>query len=242
MEIKVFESKKELGKGAAKYFIDLVNQKSDAVLGLATGSSPENTYLELINAYKENKVSFANVKTYNLDEYVGLDTNHPQSYYTFMQENLFKHIDIKQENINLPSGIGDTQLNCQLYNDKLAQTEIDMQLLGIGSNGHIAFNEPGTAFDSITHCIELQKNTVADNARFFDNDLTKVPTHALTMGLSNIMQAKQIVLIAYGKNKAQAIYEMVKGPITEALPASILQNHPNVVVLLDEEAAALLND
>ena len=237
MEIRIFENKEALSRAAAKYFIDVLNEKEHPVLGLATGSSPIGMYQKLIEAHEDGKIDFSNVTTYNLDEYVGLDRNHEQSYYRFMCENLFDHVNIDLANVNVPSGLGDPQANCDDYNKKLLENEIDIQILGIGSNGHIAFNEPGTKFSSVTHCVDLDENTLQDNARFFDGDINKVPTQALTMGLSNIMKAKQIILIATGTNKAEAVRHMIQGEVTEDMPASILQFHPNVVILTDREAA-----
>ncbi len=239
MEIRIFENKEALNRAAAKYFIEVINDKKKPVLGLATGSSPIGMYEKLIESYQKGLIDFSNVVTYNLDEYCGLDKNHEQSYYSFMHNNLFSHVNIKEENINIPSGEGnddELQKACDDYNLKLRENEIDIQILGIGSNGHIAFNEPGTPFGTKTHCVELDQNTREDNARFF-NSIDEVPKHAITMGLANIMKSKQIILIATGANKADAVRRMIQGDVTEQMPASILQFHPNVVVLTDREAA-----
>jgi glucosamine-6-phosphate deaminase len=158
-----------------------------------------------------------------------------------MHENLFNHLDIKKENVNLPSVLGDDmQANCDAYNELLSKYSINLQLLGIGSNGHLAFNEPGTPFDSVTQVVDLVESTIQDNARFFDYDLSKVPTQSITMGIENIMEAEKILLIASGKNKAEAIYQTVKGEVSTDWPASILQRHQDVTVVVDEEAASLL--
>ncbi len=239
MEIRIFENKEALNRAAAKYFIEVINDKKKPVLGLATGSSPIGMYEKLIEAYQKELIDFSNVVTYNLDEYCGLDKRHEQSYYRFMHENLFSHVNIKEENINIPSGEGndeDLQKACDEYNLKLRENEIDIQILGIGSNGHIAFNEPGTPFGTKTHCVELDQKTREDNARFFNN-IEEVPKHAITMGLANIMKSKKIILIATGANKADAVRRMIQGDVTEQMPASILQFHPNVVILTDREAA-----
>lgn len=239
MEIRIFENKEALNRAAAKYFIEVINDKKKPVLGLATGSSPIGMYEKLIESYQKGAIDFSNVVTYNLDEYCGLDKTHEQSYYQFMQENLFSHVNMNEKNINIPSGEGseeDLQKACDEYNLKLRENEIDIQILGIGSNGHIAFNEPGTPFGTKTHCVELDQNTREDNARFF-NSLDEVPKHAITMGLANIMKSKKIILIATGANKADAVRRMIQGDVTEQMPASILQFHPNVVVLTDREAA-----
>lgn len=230
----------ELSLEASKIMIDLIKSKPNATLGLATGSSPIGLYKNLIAAYNNNEISFKDIKTFNLDEYCDLPREHPESYYSFMHRNLFDHIDIKEENVHLPSSVGtDLQKNCDEYNALLNNAEIDIQLLGIGANGHIGFNEPGTKFDSQTQIIKLAEKTRQDNKRFF-NSIDEVPTHAITMGIKNIMNAKQILLVASGKSKADAVYKLINGEVTEDFPASILKKHPNVTVIVDEEAASLL--
>ncbi len=215
--------------------------KDHPVLGLATGSSPVGLYKEMIRDHQENGTSYKDILTFNLDEYVGLPRDHEQSYYTFMHEQLFNHIDIPEENVHVPVGCEeDEEAECVSYEQELSRHTVDIQVLGIGSDGHIAFNEPGTPFDSPTHLMELTQQTRQDNARFFDNDITQVPTHAITMGLASIMRAKKIIVIATGANKAEAVYGMLKGPKTTDCPASILQDHADVTVLLDKEAAARL--
>ena len=232
----------ELSNVAGKIMLDLVKANPECTLGLATGSSPIGLYQYLINAYKNNEVSFANVKSFNLDEYCDLPREHPESYYSFMHTNLFDHIDIKEENVHLPSSLGkDLEANCKQYSDALNAATVDMQLLGIGANGHIGFNEPGTSFESETLIVTLQEKTRKDNARFFDNDINQVPTHAITMGIKNIMNAKSVLLVASGSNKATAIKKLMEGEITEEFPASALHNHTGkVIVVADEEACALL--
>jgi glucosamine-6-phosphate deaminase len=241
--IKVITCKdyEEVSDRAAEIMLDVVKNNPKAVLGLATGSSPIGLYQRMIKDHQENGTSYAEITTFNLDEYVGLEQEHPQSYYTFMHQNLFNHIDIKKENVNLPSVQGeDMQANCDAYNELLSKYKIDLQLLGIGSNGHLAFNEPGTPFDSVTQVVDLLDSTIQDNARFFDNDMSKVPTQSITMGIKNVMDAKRILLIASGKNKAEAIYQTVKGEVSTDCPASILQRHPDVTIVVDEDAASLL--
>ncbi len=239
MKVTVFESKKELYQQAAKLIIDKVKAKPNIHLGLATGSTPVPLYQALINDHKMNQTSYKQVVSFNLDEYTNLDRNHPQSYYTFMKNQLFDFIDIKQS--YLPNGnASDLGKEAQSYTDLLKKEGIDIQVLGLGSNGHIGFNEPHTPFESTTHIVTLDEKTRKDNARFFDNDLTKVPKQAITMGIKNIMEAKEIILIVTGKNKAEAVFKMLKGPVTEQLPASILQNHPCVMIYLDQDAASLL--
>lgn len=212
------------------------------VLGLATGSTPLGLYSRMVKDHKENGTSYKDIKSFNLDEYVGLPITHPESYYAFMHRNLFDEIDIEEENAHVPSGLGeDLEGQAKKYDAMIDECPVDIQLLGIGSDGHIAFNEPGTAFDSGTHVTDLAESTIKDNCRFFDNDITKVPTQAVTQGIGTIMKAKNILLIATGANKAKAVKDMLEGPIDEACPASILQKHDNVTVILDEPAAALLN-
>lgn len=236
MEIRIFENKEELSKVAAQYFIDVINKNDKPVLGLATGSSPLGMYNELIEAYNNQEVDFKNVVTFNLDEYVGINKDHSQSYFKFMRDNLFNHVNIDLEKTHIPCGVNNPEEVCKEYNELLSQNTIDIQILGIGSNGHIAFNEPGTPFTSTTHCVDLQEKTISDNARFFDGDMNLVPKQAITMGLSNIISAKQIILIATGENKAEAIKKLLIGEINEDMPASILQNHNNVVILVDRAA------
>ena len=215
--------------------------KPGKVLGLATGSTPLGLYARMVEDHKTNGTSYKDIKTFNLDEYVGLEITHPESYYAFMHRNLFDLIDIPEENTHVPSGLGDDlQAQAAHYDEMIDNNPVDIQLLGIGSDGHIAFNEPGTPFDSGTHVCDLAETTIKDNCRFFDNDISKVPTQAVTQGIGTIMKAKNILLIATGANKAQAVKDMIEGPVDVACPASILQNHQDVVVIVDEAAASLL--
>ena len=237
----IIATKEEINQIVSKEIIDLINKNNNCVLGLATGSTPEGVYKLLVEAYNKKEVSFKNVKSYNLDEYVGLEETHNQSYRYFMNSHLFNHIDIKLENTHIPSN-KDDENNLEIYDQKIKEAGgIDIQILGIGSNGHIAFNEPGTSFNSNTHIVTLKESTISDNSRFF-NSIDEVPKQAITMGLNSIMQAKRIILIAFGKNKQDAIYKMMALDPSEELPASILQNHPNVTIYCDEDAASLLVD
>ena len=211
------------------------------VLGLATGSTPLGLYQRMVKDHQKNGTSYKDIKTFNLDEYVGLPITHPESYYAFMHRNLFDQIDIPQENTHVPSGLGaDLEKQAAQYDEMIAESPVDIQLLGIGSDGHIAFNEPGTPFDSGTHVTDLAESTIRDNCRFFDNDISKVPTQAVTQGIGTIMKARSILLIATGANKAQAVKDMVNGPVSEDCPASILQQHPDVTLIVDEAAGSLL--
>lgn len=224
----------------ADEFVKQVNAKPNSVLGLATGTSPLKVYADMIKANKEGKVSFKDCATFNLDEYIGLEGTHNQSYRYFMNDNLFNHIDIDKARTHVLKGVGDYEAYMKQYDDEIASFGgIDLQILGIGSDGHIAFNEPGTPFDSLTHIAELTESTIKDNSRLF-NDISEVPTKAVTMGLKSIMNARKIVLIATGKNKAKAIYNLLKGPKTEEVPCSILQDHPDCTIYCDEEAYSLV--
>ncbi|MBQ9729023.1 MAG: glucosamine-6-phosphate deaminase [Clostridia bacterium] len=240
MKVIITENYDEMSQKAAELIIDIVKKNPSAILGLATGSSPIGTYKNMAKAYENGEVSFKNVSSVNLDEYVGLTADHDQSYAYFMKTNLFDHIDIDQKNTNLPSGSApDCQKECDRYNALLDEMKPDVQVLGLGSNGHIGFNEPNTPFDSVTHLVDLTESTIKDNSRLF-NSIDEVPRQALSMGIKNIMQAKSILMVVSGKNKAEAVKGMVKGEITPALPASVLQLHPFVTVICDKDAASLL--
>ena len=240
MKIIVVKNPIELGKKAFEYMADVVKSNPNATLGLATGSTPLPLYREMILDFEKNGASYSHIKTFNLDEYVGLDSSSEQSYIRFMKDNLFDSLDIDMKNVNIPNGMApDLQNECRRYSSVLSQNKVDIQILGIGGNGHIAFNEPGTPFDSKTHIVSLTEKTISDNARFFD-DISQVPTKALTMGIGEIVKAKLILILATGDNKADAVYNMIKGPISENCPASILQKHPNTIVILDEDAACKL--
>lgn len=235
----VIATKEEINKLVSDEIIELVKNKPNCILGLATGSTPLGVYSLLVEAYRKDEVSFKDVISFNLDEYVGLEPTHNQSYRYFMNTNLFNNIDIDINNTHIPS-LNEDENYYKLYDEKIEKAGgIDLQLLGIGSNGHIAFNEPNTPFNSKTHIVSLNESTIKDNSRFF-NDINEVPKEAITMGLESIMQAKRIILIAFGKNKAEAINTMFIKDSSEALPASILQNHKNVTIYCDEEASSIL--
>ena len=240
MKVIIVEDYEQMSKKAGEIVLDVVKKNPSAVLGFATGTSPIGLYDYLVQANKNGEVSFANVKTVNLDEYAGITATNENSYAYFMKKHLFDRIDIDNKNTNLPNGIAeDRQVECDRYNALLDQMQQDIQVLGIGSNGHIGFNEPGTSFNSTTHIVDLTESTIKDNSRLFD-DVSQVPLQAFSMGIKNIMNAKQIVLVASGKNKAQAVKGLIKGEITEELPASILQLHPFVTIVIDKDAASLL--
>ena len=240
MKVIIVENYDEMSVKAAEILTDIVKKNPKAVLGLATGSSPIGTYQNMAKDHRENGTSYKEVVSVNLDEYVGLTADHDQSYAYFMYENLFKNIDIDLKNTNLPSGsASDLQAECDRYNALLANYQQDVQVLGLGSNGHIGFNEPNTPFDSVTHLVDLTENTIKDNSRLFAS-IDEVPRQALSMGIKNIMNAKSILVVVSGKNKAAAVRGMVKGEVTPALPASVLQLHPFVTVICDKDAASLL--
>ena len=240
MKVIITENYEEMSQKAAEIIIDIVKNNPNAVLGLATGSSPIGAYQAIAKDHRENGTSYKGVTTVNLDEYVGLTPDHDQSYAYFMYENLFKHIDIDLANTNLPRGsAADLEKECDRYNALLETYKQDVQVLGLGSNGHIAFNEPGTPFGSVTRKVSLTESTIKDNSRLF-NSIDEVPRFALSMGIKNIMNAKSIVMVVSGKNKAKAVKGMVKGEITESLPASVLQLHPCVTIICDKDAASEL--
>lgn len=233
----------ELGKKAAAIIIEHVKAKPDAVLGLATGSTPQTTYRELIRDHKENGTSYRQVTTVNLDEYIGLSPEDPNSYHYFMKKELFDAIDIAKENTHLPNGeAADLEAECRRYDDLIRSVGgIDLQLLGIGRNGHIGFNEPGTSFQTRTHVVELAEDTRKANARFFPS-LDAVPTSAITMGIQNILESKRILLLASGPAKAEAMARLLnQREITEAFPASCLHLHDDVTVIADEAALSLVD-
>ncbi|UHA74414.1 glucosamine-6-phosphate deaminase [Paenibacillus sp. 481] len=241
MNIMTFQTNEELNQIAASIVASLVQTKPNAVLGLATGSTPIGLYQELIRLNQKGYVSFKNVKSYNLDEYVGLPADHSETYRTFMNTQLFDHIDIDKNNTYVPNGNApDLDAECQYYDEMLAAASLDMQLLGIGHNGHIAFNEPDDQLHSGTHVVQLKEETRQANARFFSS-IDEVPSQAITMGVGSILKAKMIMLIVRGAEKADIVKRALQGPITTEVPASLLQTHPNVVVLLDKEAAKHLD-
>jgi glucosamine-6-phosphate deaminase len=241
MRIIVAANYDEMSKKAADIVASQIILKPESVVGLATGGTPVGFYSELIKIHKDGKFSFKEVKTFNLDEYYGLDKDNTQSYHYYMTDNLFKHIDINIENVNIPSGMAkDIEVECKAYEAKIKSAGgIDIQVLGIGTNGHIGFNEPDVKFEAITHLVNLDEETIEANSRFF-NSIEEVPKSAISMGIKTIMHAKKIVLLASGIEKAKVIERMLNGDITPDLPASILQLHPDVTLILDKGAASEL--
>lgn len=238
MKLIITKDYAEMSEIAAKIVEETVQSVENPVLGLATGSTPIGTYNLLRDFFNQKKLSFKNVKTVNLDEYVGLGKEDDQSYVYFMKSHLFDFVDLPEENTNIPNGKAQNlQAECQRYGKIVSENACDLQILGLGGNGHIGFNEPNTPFDSVTHVVQLAENTVKDNSRFFD-DVSLVPTQAITMGISEIMKAKKILLLVSGANKADALYAAVCGEVSESCPASVLQNHPDCIVIADEAAAS----
>ena len=223
---------KNLSQKAATIIAAQIIRKPDSVLGLATGSTPEGTYAELIELNKQGIIDFAGVSTFNLDEYYGLPCEHPQSYAYYMHQKLFSHVNLAPGNTHLPSGTAsDAQQECQRFEEHIRQLGgIDLQLLGIGRNGHIGFNEPGESFPAATHLTDLAQDTIAANSRFLAPG-EKIPTQALSMGIGTIMLAKSILLIANGPNKTWALEQTINGPVTPHVPASVLQFHQDVTVI-----------
>ncbi len=241
MEIITSPTAKEASRLAARYVARLVQQKPHAVLGLATGGTPVMLYQELITLHQEG-LDFSQVTTFNLDEYIGLAPDHPCSYRRFMNENLFDHLNIPAECTHLPDGLAnDVEAHCQEYEDAIAAAGgLDVQILGVGTDGHIGFNEPTSSLASRTRIKTLTEQTRTDNARFFEHP-EQVPIHCVTMGIGTIMDSRRIIMLAFGKQKAEIVKAFVEGPVTAMVPASVLQMHPHVTVFLDDAAASLLS-
>ena len=240
MKVVVVANFDSMSAEVAKIVYGQIGKKPHSVLGLATGSSPLGVY-KLLVEYHKMGTDFSKVTTFNLDEYVGLRPDHPQSYRWYMEENFFSKVNIKKEQTFIPNGVAeDLEAECLRYEDLIKQAGgIDLQLLGIGSNGHIGFNEPGSEFGTITRVVDLAESTIKDNSRFFES-IDEVPTQAISMGIKTIMQAKEIILMASGGSKADAIYAAVYGPVTTEVPASVLQLHPAATLVVDQAAASKL--
>jgi len=241
MEVIIQRDYDQISKVAAQIVVEVLNAKPNAVLGMATGSTPLGLYKELVRLHQKEQIDFSRVTTFNLDEYVGLPVSHPQSYHYFMHENFFKHVNIPPQNINIPSGTtSNYPAFCEWYEQRIADCGgIDLQILGIGSDGHIAFNEPTSSLSSRTRLKTLSKQTIDDNARFFERR-EDVPVYAITMGVGTILDARKLILIGSGKAKAKAIAQAVEGPVTSMVTASAIQLHRDAVVIVDREAAAEL--
>ena len=241
MEVIIRDTYEEMSRAAAAVVARVMNAKPGAVLGLATGSTPLGLYQELVRMHREEGLDFAQVRTFNLDEYVGLPARHPQSYHHFMHENLFKHINISPQNVYIPSGTTDNYTAfCEWYEERIEECGgIDLQILGVGTDGHIGFNEPCSSLGSRTRLKTLAKFTIDDNARFFERR-EDVPIYAITMGVGTILEARRLMLLANGENKADAVAQAVEGPVTGMVTGSAIQLHPDVEVFLDTAAAGKL--
>ena len=241
MKINILKTAEEIGVAVAKIFTDEVKNTPTCVLGLATGATPIPTYNNIKATYNNGGISFKDVKTYNLDEYCDLPKNDKNSYYTFMHEQLFNGLDILEENVHFLDGnAADSQAECKRYDNEINEAGgIDIQLLGIGNNAHIGFNEPADEFTTGSFKVKLTESTINANKIYFDEN--PMPHYALTMGIKQIMSAKKVILIATGPKKAEAVRNMIEGPVTAQVPASILQEHQDVIIFLDEEAASLLS-
>jgi glucosamine-6-phosphate deaminase len=242
MEVVILEQPAELGRLAADAIVSLLSRRPNAVLGLATGSSPLAVYDELAARHEAGAVSFAAARGFTLDEYVGLPADHPERYRTVIHRDFVDRVDFAPGAVEGPDGLAeDIPAACAAYEEAIAAAGgVDLQILGIGSDGHIAFNEPGSSFASRTRIKTLTRQTRLDNARFFDGDVDAVPTHCLTQGLGTVMEARHIVLLATGQAKAEAVHQLVEGAVSAMWPATILQHHRHVTVLLDEAAASRL--
>lgn len=247
MRLIIQPSYEKISAWAAEYIVTSINKfkptaEKPFVLGLPTGSSPLGMYKELIRLRKEGKVSFANIVTFNMDEYIGIPEDHPQSYHTFMWSNFFNHIDVKKENVNILNGnAGNPEEECRRYEDKIKlYRKINLFVGGIGPDGHIAFNEPGSSLTSRTRIKTLTTDTVIANSRFFDNDINKVPKTALTVGVGTILDAEEVLIIANGHGKARALYHAVEGSINQMWTISALQLHPKGIIVCDDAATVEL--
>ncbi len=241
MEVIIKSTYEEMSRAAAAQVVNVMNTKPNAVLGMATGSTPLGLYQELVRLHREEGLDFSQVTTFNLDEYVGVAPDHPQSYHHFMHENFFQHVNVPAQNIYIPSGnTNNYRAFCGWYERRIEECGgIDVQILGIGSDGHVAFNEPGSSLTSRTRLKTLAKPTIDDNARFFERR-EDVPIYAITMGVGTIMEARKLLLLANGTNKAWAVGAAVEGPVTGMVTASALQMHPRAKVFLDNDAASEL--
>jgi glucosamine-6-phosphate deaminase len=243
MKLIIQKNYEDISRWTASHIAKRINDFNPSpekpfVLGLPTGSSPVGTYREMVKMNKEGKVSFRNVITFNMDEYVGIPKEHPESYHTFMHTHFFDHIDINRENINIPNGNAtDLEKECIQYEEKIKQAGgIDLFLGGMGADGHIAFNVPGSSLSSCTRLVSLNYDTIVANSRFFNNDLTKVPRKALTVGVKTVLDAQEVVIVVNGYKKARALQKVVEGGITHIWTLSALQMHPDATIVCDEEA------
>lgn len=243
MKIIVFDNEKEVDEYVGKHIIHLIKTKENPVIGFATGNTPLGMYQYLINQFNQRYVDFSQVKAFNLDEYAGIEKTHPRSFASAMKESLFDHINIKKENIfSLNGATQNMTSECLNYDKLIYENPIDVQILGIGMDGHIAYNEPGTSFDSGTHIVNLHKKSIESSLDYGFDNIEDVPKQGITQGIHTIMQAKELVMIAKGKKKAKLVKRMIEGKVSEDFPSSIIQKHSNVIVVLDKDAAKELSE
>lgn len=240
MKLIITKDHEEMSQKAAEIFSNQIKSNPKSILGLATGGTPERMYELLVNLNKSGINDWSGITTFNLDEYIGIEADHSVSYRTYMNENLFSKININLANTHVPKGTGDIELNCKKYDEAiLAKGGIDLQVLGIGENAHIAFNEPGSPENGGTSIVNLTESTIQANSRYFKS-INDVPKTAITMGIGSILKARKIILLASGVKKAQAIKDMIEGPMTDKVPASFLQKHNDLTIIVDQAAASLL--
>lgn len=245
VEVKKFDNKETAARDVAEHIVSLINNfnptpEKPFVMGLPTGSSPEPVYKELVKFYKAGKVSFQNVVTFNMDEYCGLDANDEQSYRYFMNQNLFNHVDIKPENINILNGMAeDKEAECKAYEEKIAKfAPFQVFMGGVGPEGHIAFNERGSSRDSVTREIQLEESTIVANSRFFNGDMSKVPTTALTVGISTVLDnSKELIILVFGEGKREILQKTLTAPISSDIPSTFIREHDNAIIYCDKDAA-----
>ena len=243
MEIIIFENEKEVDEYVGQHIIHFIQSKKDAVIGFATGNTPLGTYQYLIDKYQHGYVDFSCVKAFNLDEYVGVEKMHPRSFATAMKESLFDFINIKTENIySLNGAAKDLERECLQYDQLIQENPIDIQILGIGMDGHIAYNEPGSPFDGGSHVVDLQQESIESSLNYGFEKIEDVPKQGMTQGIHTIMQAKELIMMAKGTKKAKLVKRMIEGKVSEDFPGSIIQKHPHVIVVLDKEAAQDLKE
>jgi len=238
MKIIIKESYEELSEEAAAIVAGALKNKPNLILGLASGETPIGTYKILIEKYQKGEIDFKDITTFNLDEYVGLASEHPRSYHSYMKNNFFSEVNLNPQNIFFPPT--NPEEFGEFENKIKDLGGIDLQILGVGGDGHIAFDEPGSSFDSRTRIVTLREETIRDNAKLFNNNIDEVPHQGATMGLATIMEAKRLLLLAFGEKKAEVVSKALKGPITTEMPASILQKHPDLAVILDKDASSQL--
>jgi len=243
VKVFVFKTEKEVDEYVGKHISDFIIKNSEPVIGFATGSTPLGVYDYFINEYQKGRVDFSKVKAFNLDEYVGVEKTHPRSFATAMRDYLFSKINIKEENVHALNGAAmDMDKECERYENEIKDNPIDIQILGIGMDGHIAYNEPGSPFDGGCHVVDLHQESIQSSLDYGFDRIEDVPTKGVTQGIHTIMQAKQLIMMAKGKKKADLVKRMLEGEVSEDFPSSIIQRHHNVIVVLDEEAAKCLKE